>query len=111
MNGILNIIKQIERCSVGQVRVIISKALESSMSASANNALLPLFGQTKGPQTDVEPEIPLPVVEAPYLPPLPPRDPSLPPVFTLVLDLDETLVHYYEVIYIYTIYIIYYMFP
>jgi hypothetical protein len=34
---------------------------------------------------------PLPVVEAPYLPA--PKDPS---GYTLVLDLDETLVHYYE---------------
>ena len=33
----------------------------------------------------------MPVVEAPYLPA--PKDPN---GYTLVLDLDETLVHYYE---------------
>jgi hypothetical protein len=36
---------------------------------------------------------PLPLVEAPYLPPA--KDPK---AYTLVLDLDETLVHYFEVI-------------
>ena len=36
---------------------------------------------------------PLPLVEAPYLPA--PKDPN---GYTLVLDLDETLVHYFEVI-------------
>lgn len=35
---------------------------------------------------------PLPLVEAPYLPALDPKH-----TYTLVLDLDETLVHYYEV--------------
>lgn len=35
---------------------------------------------------------PLPLVEAPYLPPL--KDAN---VYTLVLDLDETLVHYFEI--------------
>jgi hypothetical protein len=35
---------------------------------------------------------PLPLVEAPYLPPV--KDPN---TYTLVLDLDETLVHYFEV--------------
>jgi len=35
----------------------------------------------------------LPLVEAPYLPPL--KDSSN--TYTLVLDLDETLVHYFEV--------------
>jgi hypothetical protein len=34
---------------------------------------------------------PLPLVEAPYLPPIKDK------VYTLVLDLDETLVHYFEV--------------
>jgi hypothetical protein len=43
---------------------------------------------------------PLPLVEAPYLPPV--KDPN---TYTLVLDLDETLVHYFEVkmFYIYII--------
>ena len=36
---------------------------------------------------------PLPLVEAPYLTPL--KDPAN--TYTLVLDLDETLVHYFEV--------------
>lgn len=35
---------------------------------------------------------PLPLVEAPYLPAIKDR------TYTLVLDLDETLVHYFEVI-------------
>jgi hypothetical protein len=35
----------------------------------------------------------LPLVEAPYLPKLEKEN-----VYTLVLDLDETLVHYFEVI-------------
>jgi hypothetical protein len=34
----------------------------------------------------------LPLVEAPYLPPV--KDSN---TYTLVLDLDETLVHYFEV--------------
>jgi hypothetical protein len=37
---------------------------------------------------------PLPLVEAPYLPPLPSNNNN---TYTLVLDLDETLVHYFEV--------------
>lgn len=36
---------------------------------------------------------PLPLVDPPYLPPL--KDPAN--TYTLVLDLDETLVHYFEV--------------
>ena len=36
---------------------------------------------------------PLPLVEAPYLTPLKNTN-----TYTLVLDLDETLVHYFEVI-------------
>ena len=35
---------------------------------------------------------PLPLVEAPYLPAIKDR------TYTLVLDLDETLVHYFEVL-------------
>jgi CTD small phosphatase-like protein 2 len=35
---------------------------------------------------------PLPLVDAPYLPPV--KDPN---TYTLVLDLDETLVHYFEI--------------
>ncbi len=38
-------------------------------------------------------EEPLPLVEAPYLPPLGPEKAA---VLTLVMDLDETLVHYFE---------------
>ncbi len=41
---------------------------------------------------DADADPPLPVVDAPYLPPA--DDPS---IYTLVLDLDETLVHYSEV--------------
>jgi len=43
-------------------------------------------------QKDEELEL-LPLVEAPYLPPLD----SSQNIYTLVLDLDETLVHYFEV--------------
>lgn len=38
-------------------------------------------------------EEPMKIVDAPYLPPLP--EPNN--VYTLVLDLDETLIHYQEV--------------
>ena len=43
----------------------------------------------------VDEVVTLPLVEPPYLPPLSPEEAKK--TYTLVLDLDETLVHYFEV--------------
>jgi len=53
-------------------------------------ALSPLYGVGG---TAIGGYEPLPLVEAPYLPPLKNKENT----YTLVLDLDETLVHYFEV--------------
>lgn len=53
-------------------------------------ALSPLYGVGG---TAIGGYEPLPLVEAPYLPALKNKENT----YTLVLDLDETLVHYFEV--------------
>ena len=55
----------------------------------------PNFGQMGGFQQYQEmPTNQLPKVKEPYLPPLDPKIAAK--TYTLVLDLDETLIHYYE---------------
>jgi CTD small phosphatase-like protein 2 len=85
----LQVLKQVESIDVDMARNIMKKALEppSPTSSLVCSTQLNITNLTESFEEDVE----LPVVQPPYLPPL--EDESR---FTLVLDLDETLVHYYE---------------
>lgn len=84
----LQVLKQIESIDVDMARSIMRKALEppSPSNSSVNESQLNVTNLTES-FDDME----LPIIDPPYLPPL--ADPTR---FTLVLDLDETLVHYYE---------------
>lgn len=83
-------IKQMDTVRITQVREAIIKSSETieDLKAAAKQTLPPLYGVGG---TAIGGYEPLPVVEAPYLPAA--KDPN---GYTLVLDLDETLVHYYE---------------
>ena len=84
-------LKQIDGVKIGQVREGIIKSSETieDLKVAAKAMLPPLYGVGG---TAIGGYEPLPVVEPPYLPAA--KDPNC---YTLVLDLDETLVHYYEV--------------
>lgn len=75
---------------VAQVRDAIIKSSEviEDLKLAAKQSLPPLYGVGG---TGISGYEALPPVDAPYL--VPAKDPNC---FTLVLDLDETLVHYYE---------------
>ena len=88
-SGINKSLKNIESQTVTQTRNIIIKASEEIELLKQYASLPPLYGIGG---TGISGYEPLPLVEAPYLPPI--KDASR---FTLVLDLDETLVHYFEV--------------
>ena len=83
-------LKQMDNARINQVREAIIKSSETieDLKLAAKQMLPPLYGVGG---TAIGGYEPLPVVEAPYLPA--PKDPN---GYTLVLDLDETLVHYYE---------------
>eukprot|EP00350_Pseudokeronopsis_sp_OXSARD2_P000629 CAMPEP_0170540352 /NCGR_PEP_ID=MMETSP0211-20121228/357_1 /TAXON_ID=311385 /ORGANISM="Pseudokeronopsis sp., Strain OXSARD2" /LENGTH=152 /DNA_ID=CAMNT_0010842717 /DNA_START=1804 /DNA_END=2262 /DNA_ORIENTATION=- len=84
-------IKNIENQSVGQTRSGIVKAseeIESIKQLISVNSLYGIGGTSLGGLD------PLPAVEAPYLKPL---EKNKDTTYTLVLDLDETLVHYFEI--------------
>lgn len=83
-------LKQMDNARINQVREAIIKSSETieDLKLAAKQMLPPLYGVGG---TSIGGYEPLPVVEAPYLPA--PKDPN---GYTLVLDLDETLVHYYE---------------
>ena len=81
--------KHIDTQSVMQTRNIIIKASEEIEMMKQYAALPPLYGIGG---TAIGGYEPLPLVEAPYLPQLKSER-----TYTLVLDLDETLVHYFEV--------------
>ena len=82
-------LKYMDSQSVGSTRSIIIKASEEIEMMKQYASLPPLYGVGG---TGVGGYEPLPLVEAPYLTPV--KDPL---TYTLVLDLDETLVHYFEV--------------
>ena len=86
-----SMLKQMDNARINQVREAIIKSSETieDLKLAAKQMLPPLYGVGG---TAIGGYEPLPVVEAPYLPPA--KDPA---AYTLVLDLDETLVHYYEV--------------
>jgi len=75
---------------IASVREAIIKASETieDLKLAAKQSLPPLYGVGG---TSIGGYEALPPVEAPYLPPA--KDPN---GYCLVLDLDETLVHYYE---------------
>jgi len=83
-------LKNIDAQSVAQTRNIIIKASEEIEILKQFASLPPLYGVGGTGLGGYEP---LPLVEPPYLPP--PKEGQS--QFTLVLDLDETLVHYFEV--------------
>lgn len=83
--------KNIESVHVGQVREAIIKSSETieDLKLTAKQMLRPLAG-VGGTAIGGYEALPQPM--SPYLPEA--KDPN---GYTLVLDLDETLVHYYEV--------------
>lgn len=80
-----------ESVKINQVREAIIRSSETieDLKLAAKQMLPPLYGVGG---TAIGGYEPLPVVQPPYLPEA--KDPNC---YTLVLDLDETLVHYYEV--------------
>eukprot|EP00347_Sterkiella_histriomuscorum_P022565 403338002 len=82
-------LKNIDTQSVALTRNIIIKASEDIEYLKQFVALPPLYGVGG---TSIGGYEALPLVEAPYLQPV--KDPK---TYTLVLDLDETLVHYFEI--------------
>lgn len=90
LTEMVDVIRNIEAVGISEAQCIMLKAFhafrekENSMNAE---------GQ---PSRGDSPELPAsPVIEIPYLPPLSPEKMSS--TYTLVLDLDETLVHYEDV--------------
>jgi hypothetical protein len=80
-------LKYVDTQSVQQTRNIIIKASEE-IETLKSYVMSPLYGVGG---TAIGGYEPLPLVEAPYLSAMKDR------TYTLVLDLDETLIHYFEV--------------
>lgn len=76
---IIQIVRDIEDFDVMKARELLRNAVQEEIDPPALNTT-----------ESVDYEVELPLVDPPYLPQVP-ND-----VYTLVLDLDETLVHYYE---------------
>jgi hypothetical protein len=85
-------IKQIDSVSHSYARSLIIKASEEIENLKALN-LPPLYGVGG---TAIGGYEPLKLVDAPYLPKQEPKEEDPTSQYTLVLDLDETLVHYFE---------------
>lgn len=83
---VMDIIKKIDKPATTStnIRCIFGNALKESLQIIKNRDLTAVFG------TQFFPE-----VKTPFLPPLSPTEGRQ--EYTLVLDLDETLVHYIEV--------------
>lgn len=82
-------LKNIDNCTLPQVRNNIIKASEEIEKFKQVAVLPPLYGQGG---TAIGGYEPLPTPDPPYLP-----EPQHGTGYCLVLDLDETLVHYFEV--------------
>ena len=80
-----------ETVSVSNTRNIIIKASEEIEQIKQNANLPPLYGVGG---TSIGGYEPLPLIDAPYLIKI---DEAKHGPYTLVLDLDETLVHYFEI--------------
>lgn len=86
------ILKQIDNIHLEEVRILLARPSKmQNKNEDEKSTVKDYFNE----EEDEEEEQRLELVDAPYLSPLPKEIESA--TYTLVLDLDETLVHYYEV--------------
>ncbi len=88
LNCVASISKQMGRCTVQQARELLSKSLEATLATLNKETVAQLGAQAADDENP-------PLVPAPYLPALGEGEEKR---YTLVLDLDETLIHYFEVL-------------
>jgi predicted enzyme involved in methoxymalonyl-ACP biosynthesis len=89
IKDIVETIKSVDRIEIGQAQLLVLKALNDY------KALEKLPDEKELLKGDMSTSDKLPTVETPYLPPL--QGERAAGTYTLVLDLDETLVHFEDV--------------